>query len=501
MTHFIMRLARPGRLASAMILLPLLAACAAAQDDGDADPFAEEGYDFGNKPAHKDDARSAYLANIKRYEDDKNVLVLPGLIALRKEKRVEIMAEATGVPAGEVAEFLFVHHTSDHGYEAVLWSYAKPSDVHKALEFIGIKAGKSFNPNELRFWPRGERVILSVSPPDEFAPVRIEQLLFDKTKNETLSEDGFLFTGSFMVPNRKDPARKDYAADVVGAKSIASLYSDPTATLDVPRQAWQSEVYGTLVISEEGGFEDNELLRVIIEPENKNARRLTVDMALRVLPPPAPPAGEETASRGAPSFKLTGAKGEALTDKHDLASVLSAFEKIIRKDGDAYVKVSFDPRVPLSDVRSVSRVLMMIDVDRGIRVEPPETGQFYYKAFIPDPRLAHHQGRLTKPMELRLVSFDGALSGILTTYESVHVEGGARWEVKETKFAIPTPEKLREVLEAEAARRKREGRLAREPQILVFLAGDVPYGQLTKFLDPIMPTHKAIYIFLDMEAR
>jgi len=501
MARFIKRLARPGRLASAMALLPLLAACAAAQDDGDADPFGDnEGLDFGNKPAHIEEARAAYLANVERYEEDENVLVLPGLIALRKEKRVEIMAEATGVPAGEIAEFLFVHYTSDHGYEALLWSYAKPSDVHKALEFIGIRAGKSFNPNELRFWPRGKRVVLSVSPPDRLDPVPIEQLLFDKTKGETLSEDGFIFTGSFMVPNRKDPARKDYAADVIGAKSIASLYSDPTATLDVPRQAWQSEVYGTLVISEEGGFEDNEVLRAIIEPADRDTQRPTVDMALRVRSASAPPAGEEADPRGAPSFELTDAKGEPVTDKRDLAGVLAAFEKIIRKGGDAYVKVGFDDGLSLGDVRSVCRVLMMIDVDRGIRVEPPGAGQLYYKAFLPDPQLMRHQRRILKPLELRLVSYDGALSGILTRYESVRVEDGPGWEVKEKKFAVPTPEKLREILEEETERRKRKGRL-HSPQILVFLASDVPYGQLTKFLGPIMPKHKGIHIFLDIGER
>ena len=86
----------------------------------------------------------------KAYEGNSDVLVLPGLVADRKERKVDILVEATGLAGGAVAEFLLVDQSSSHGYEALLWSFAKPSDVHAALLFIGLRPGAPYNPRALR---------------------------------------------------------------------------------------------------------------------------------------------------------------------------------------------------------------------------------------------------------------------------------------------------------------------------------------------------------------
>ncbi len=251
-------------LVPAVPLLLLVAARSAAQEDPDH---------FGNRPTHAERARAAYKANLERHKGVKNVLVLPGLVANRKVKRVEIMAEATGMDVGAIVEFLLIDQSSNRGYEALLWSFARPSDIHKALVFIGMQPGIPYDPAKLRSWPKGERVLLSIAADGPEGPLRLEKMVRDETKNETLPADGFVFTGSYTVPRRGDKTRREYAADVVGAKSIASIFSDPAAVLDVPRPVLQSAVYGKLVVSSEYDFAANELVTITLEPEYKDGRR------------------------------------------------------------------------------------------------------------------------------------------------------------------------------------------------------------------------------------
>ncbi len=484
-----------------MLLLPLLAAHPAAQEDTTTPPPGDDAYQLGNAPVRADRARAAYRANLERYNGDKNVLVLPGLVARRKEKRVEIMAEAAGMVEGAVVEFLLIDQSSDRGYEALLWSFAKPSDVRKALVFIGMPPGKSFDPARLRFWPKGERALLSVTADGLPKPVRLERMVLDKTRGKPLPEDGFVFTGSFTVPRRGDRSRRDYASDVLGAKSIASMYSDPTAVLDVPRRAWQSEVYGTLVVSSECDFAEHDLVTVVMEPEYKDGRRRVKDLTLQVLPSSALQAATGSPEGGPPGFVLTDVTGKALTEKPGLGAVLAAFETLARKGHDAYVSVRFDAGMRLADIPKVCRVLAAIDVDRGIRIEPPESGQLYYKAFLPDARLLDPKRRMTLPLELRLVEREGAISGTLSWDESIRIEGKARPELKTTRVDVPTQDALRDRLDATFAQRKAKDKRLGARAMLVLVDGDLAYGRLLEFLGPALTTHNAIHVFLDAEKQ
>ena len=114
--------------------------------------------DFGPQPQGAKKAAERYVANQKKYADNEDVLVLPGLVAKRQEGRVEILIESTGVTSGDATEFLVVYTESSHGYETLFWSHAKPSDIHRALEFIGLRAGGASNPAALRFWSKGARI-------------------------------------------------------------------------------------------------------------------------------------------------------------------------------------------------------------------------------------------------------------------------------------------------------------------------------------------------------
>lgn len=479
-------------------LLLLLAARPAAQEDFTTPAAGDDQDRFGNTPSHADRARVAYKSNLERYKGAKDVLVLPGLVARRREKRVEIMAEATGMAEGAIVEFLLIDQSSNRGYEALLWSFARPSDVHKALVFIGMQPGIPYDPAGLRSWPKGERVILSVAADGLRGSLRLERMVLDKTKDEPLPEDGFVFTGSYTVPRRGDRSRRDYAADVLGAKSIASIFSDPAAVLDVPRPVLQSEVYGKLVVSSEYDFAANELVTIVLEPEYKDGRLRVKDLVLHVGRPSAAPAAAGSPGGARPLFVLTDAKGKTLTEKPSLPAALAALDAFARKGHDACVSVRFDAGLRLADVRTVCRVLAVIDVIGGVRIEPPAAGQLYYKAFLPNSRLLDRRKRVSQPWELRLVRQGGAITGLLAWYDMVYTDDKPDPELKVTRFDVITPEALRDRLDAAAARRKRAGKRPRAREILVFAEGELAYGRLVEFLGPALATHKAVHVFLDV---
>ena len=73
-----------------MGLALLWSAVALAQGDPD---------DFGPKPAGGEEARQQYESNMAAFKDDPDKLVLPGLLADREARRVEVLAEGTGLQA------------------------------------------------------------------------------------------------------------------------------------------------------------------------------------------------------------------------------------------------------------------------------------------------------------------------------------------------------------------------------------------------------------------
>jgi hypothetical protein len=181
------------------------------------------------------------------------MLVLPGLLADRRARRVEVLAECTGLSANETVEFLLIDQGGSHGYEAMLWSLARPSDVDRALEFIGLRRGASVNPAVPRVWSDGDRVQLTVLPADGKS-FPIEQLILDIQTEKTLPEEGFVFAGSLTVPSAdgKEPAA--YAADVYDPRSLASIYNEAISVLDVPRRVDKGEAYGRQVVNPDRVF-------------------------------------------------------------------------------------------------------------------------------------------------------------------------------------------------------------------------------------------------------
>lgn len=175
--------------------------------------------------------RSCYLAALvalvfslalTRADEDKG----GGIVVDKENKRIEVPCKVAPrqlpkfkqvYPLEVVACWPSPKGQKAHETLVVLDEKIKPSDVHKALEKIGLKAGKPAL-GETGTATGAEVMILLEVPVsgDKTGPVRIEDLMTDTKTNTTLPPAKWFFTGSaikFPDPEKDDKA---YGADLTG---------------------------------------------------------------------------------------------------------------------------------------------------------------------------------------------------------------------------------------------------------------------------------------------
>jgi hypothetical protein len=475
----------------ALLLLGTLSPALRAQD---SDPYKTKP---NGHVENKQTAARAHEANLKKFAGDQNVLVLPGLVADKTRKRVEVLVERTGVGRDAPCEFTVIAESSDHAYEALLIAFAEPSDVHRALEFIGTKAGESLDPATLRFWAKGESFTLSLARTNG-PPFRLETLLMDKRTGKPLPAEGFLFTGSRMLPDRDDPAKKVYAADEHQPKSIVSLFNSPFSVLEVPYSAAKGDVYQNTIVNPAHELPEGALLTLIFEPASKNGSKRVKDLALEVqsTEPIANPAAPDVEQLKSLSVQLKDSD-TVLNDQPTLISAIARLAALDRKRHDHFLSVRFGGNVALGQARALARILSTIDREQGIRIDPPPSGQIYYRAFTPDRELLDRDARLDHPWELLLSEADGRVSGRLLLVTSVWKNDATRSELEFAERPVYEPKDLRRALDAEIAEARKENRRSKPEVIMVFASSTLTYGKLMQFLEPALPTHRIVHVYLD----
>jgi hypothetical protein len=156
---------------------------------------------------------------------DKGTITVDAKIAPRKidDPRykeiypIEVIA-CWGFPKGQKA------------HETVVTIDIKPSEVHKALEELGLKPGTPVY-GEAKMPPAGPgvKIFLEVPGPDE-QPRRlpIEKVLVDPKTNKPMPKVEWRFTGSVM--SKLDPGKPDtiYGADVSGTLITIFPVTDQT---------------------------------------------------------------------------------------------------------------------------------------------------------------------------------------------------------------------------------------------------------------------------------
>ncbi len=463
--------------------------------------LAQEPNLYKSKPVghenNKQLAAIAYETNLKLHINDRNFLVLPGLVADKQKQRIDVMVESTGLAQHAPCEFTIVGYNSEHGYETLLIAFAQPSAVSQALQFIGKTPGQPFEPDALRYWARGECFELSLVNGGE-PPIRLEKLLLDRRTDKTFPEAGFRFTGSKWMTDPKHPGQRSFAADALQPMAIVSLFNTTYSVLEVPYAATQGEVYQNISVNPEHHFSEGKLLNLIIEPVKQEDAKGVKDLVLSV-------------SAGHPSttnlllglarlknlaFELKEGP-QLLNEQPSISSVMQALGLCDRKKNEYYLTVSFGNDVKLGEAQALASILSIMDSERGVRVEPPPQGQIHYRAFNPDRNLLDRDKRMFHPWELYLSEKDGAVSGKLLAIHSFYANGGSRTELKSTGRIVSDSRTLVQALAAMDEQALKSCQQAGLPVIMVFAPSYLKYGQLAKFLELALPTHKMVYVYLD----
>ena len=433
----------------------------------------------------------------QKFAADTHRLVLPGLVADRSTRRVEVRVDRSAVGANAPCEFLVVNESSDHGYEALLIAFARPSDIHRALRFIGTEPGQSYHPPTHRFWAKGERFLLSVLATNT-APIRVENLLIDRRTGAALPPDGFLFTGSRQIPAPNNPSRADYAADTFQPMAIVSLFSTPYAVFEVPRSVSKETVYRNTTVNPEFSIAEGALLTLAIEPALQPSATSVQDLVLQV--------GAASRTGNPPRSKV-----EALADLHvqlrdgttvlnpdgSLVSVVGSIAALDPQKHTPFLTLRWSPDIRLASAQALAEILASLDREQGIRIEPPLPGEPYYRAFTPDRQLLNRTERPFHPLELALQQKDGRISGRLLLVQSVWKEGASRSELQFLERPILDPAALRQELAVDRERTRSSGGRPRPNVLLAFAPSDLTLGQLTVFLEPFLTNHTAIHLLLD----
>ncbi|MBM4143912.1 MAG: hypothetical protein FJ225_10040 [Lentisphaerae bacterium] len=410
----------------------------------------------------------------------------PGVVADRAAGQVRVAARATGLPAGEIAEFLLIGERSGHDYEALAVSRAAPGDVKDALMFIGMRPGRPVDPDRQHFAPRGERAqVAFLRQGTNGAPpaVRAEHLISVKSAGRTMVAQGFVFAGSRTIASGDGPA---LAADTHDPFSIICAYSEPDSILVVPGWVPQGQVYGDMVIGTNAVFAKGEELTLLIEPAEGARRDPGVDLTLSARETPAAADATGVLSRLAFSLRSDDA---TVPEVSGLETALDALMTLVTEGREPFVRLDLDRRLTLRALRALCAVLLVAETERGVHIEPPEDEGLYYRAFVPPEGNRRRQERIGQPWELKLTAADGAVSGVLARIEADY-GASITPELTVEEFPVRDAGALRDALRAHGPGMN---------VILVFADPSLRYGALLDFVGPVMPDYPLVHVYLEPE--
>ncbi len=391
--------------------------------------------------------------------NDANVKFFGNVQVDLKEKRIIIRACATGIKPAEPVEFFVATTDSGKDYESISIAPIKPSDLHHALESIGLKPGHPVDFPSNQYWSRGPRVAMTFTKENQ--TFRAEDLVLNLDTKKTLPHTGLLFTGSRKIKDAEKP--EAYAADVVDARTLASIYNDPNTVLDLPDRTSQSGIYGFRKVIPDLNWAKGDRLTITLEPITDI---VTHDLTIR-------------ASSGG-SFML----GDQKLD--NLPLLVQAISKLVDGKSDWFTTVSIDDQITIDQIRKLGAVLMSIEHDKGIKLNPPASGELYHRAFFPDETWRSRENRLAEPWELFLTHADGKWMAKLERQIENPDKQSAEKQVIQ-RFEPQTPEEMLKFV----SEKKSQWTQA----IFVYPPDEMTYGDLKNWLSPAMQIYPRIFVF------
>lgn len=400
-----------------------------------------------------------FAENKLTFAGDTRYFAARGVVADKHARTVTLDAFTTDIEPGDIAEFFLITENSGHGYEALLTTFAASDAICRAIEFIGVPRGRSVNYDTLIFWPKGERLYATAAIGDA-PPVSLESLMTFEETGQLVEKNGFIYVGD----RRNDEGV--FIGDAYGPGSVISSYNEPITVLDIPRKAEQSEVYEKHRVSTNMVSEADVWTQVVLVPEQRTAKSPIRVHDMTVLFSPE-------------GVSLNG--GEMIS----FANGIATLRALIASQQDVYVTLQWADTLSLSEIYDCCRMLALLDVDAGIRVEPPEPGDPYYRAFTPEARWRERENRFSQPCELR---FDAAGGATVVAIKERWIDDAIKPELLIEEIPDMTSKTLLRVIQEKKADL---------PVLLVFAPGSLTYGQIRPYFQAITGTHPNIHVFVD----
>lgn len=320
----------------------------------------------------------------------------PGVSADAQRREVRLLAEAVGHPVGTTVEFLLIGPVSDRAYESAAVAVAKPGDIVRAVESIGVARGGCIGSRPFRFWPFGEHFSATVRRVDApgAAERPLQSLVRDAQPDSPLiGEGGIVFTGGYWTEAGA------CWTDANAPSPVISLYNDAGTVFDLPFQVAQGAVYGRLTLAEKLPF--GALLEVVFRPLP------TKDGQPGVLPVTVSAAmdGDDVVA----TLKPDGPR-VAGVDRAKLQDALAWLRAQSEQGRELFVTVGMDDAMPIRRAADVARVFSMLD-GAGLKLDGKTDGGLYPKAFLPQESWRERAGRNPQPFEVHVVrNADGSLA-------------------------------------------------------------------------------------------
>ena len=289
-------------------------------------------------------------------------------------RTVRILVEATGLGPADTAEFFAIGPLSDRAYESFFVTVASPAAIADAIERAGVPRGVPPDIAGARLWPCGEKLTLSATPVSTNTPggsrscataLSFPDLLVDTAEKE----EGAILSAPVVYTG----GARDASGAVVAATNIPcavfALYSHTPSLLQLNGRFDQSTVYGRFHAKKE--WPAGTLFELALRWDGRTTV-LRRDVELTV-----------------PTLKEKLMSLRAAAAAHDL-----------------FVRMSFGGKTTVGEAAEIAGALSLVD-GKGLKMDSPPPGQFFFRAFLPDPAWRERPGRMFQPFEVH-VAADGA---------------------------------------------------------------------------------------------
>lgn len=401
-----------------------------------------------------------FAEDTSSFADNPDFLVQRGLLANKKHQYVDLLAYAGEIDVKSPLNVILSGRDSS-STAAVAIAEVNVNDLQRALEFIGLSAGHPIDVEQLLYWPKGNRVTISVSwdavGDGRFDQVvNAEQLVIDTQWESTLPELGFRYVGPSMTVSAVD--------QIVATRNATNTLFEVAYTVGYAPGS------DNFRLNPDYAFTAGQPLRVRIRSESQGDRVQDYQVLIEMG------AGDDGGQLDNLITVLRASDSEKVLARN-FSDLFVVLESRIADGEEPFLQFQFSDGLSAAAVKDVARFASQFLVEQQVRIEPFES-QPYISAFLPNEqwRDPGRRQRSTQPIEIHLR--DGLVAGELIRYLDE--------EPVRQPFGSDTA--LIEMLQT--------GGPWETDGVLVFVSPNTPFGQIRKVYDCVRTQFENFYVFL-----